>query len=388
MPQRNATPRSRQRILTERILALSALLAAVGALVLNFQAVVVNIWDFFARFRAPTTYPRCVDVSVRHQPIIPYSLLHNFGGSDTLYWLKVEAENRCDRPVSLSIVCDQVRADIGVSCADIPAFNLSAGEDREEQIDPRLQPLADILDPVLLDFRVRIADQDNSNAFFDDVLTVTVLPRTTYFWNLEDTSKETVLASLAVWTVRPRTPVDVLAEELAEDYRSIDGWMERAHERVFADLEVVADDRRVPPPASVDSIAITAPETVLQRQRAIPIETALLFGALAYKVIQERGARVILISTPGADAQAAPDIFVAWMSGPRLRAFETSGGGTVPFDRATSEAASRLQTLPQEILTALNGTESNGVYYLVDNRVVALDLGQTITRHNFIAGLP
>lgn len=388
MPQRTATPKSRQRLLTERILALSALLAAVGALILNFQTVAVNLREFVDSTRTPTPYPQCVNVSVHHQPIIPYSLLHNFGGSEALYWLKVEAENRCDRQVSLSVVCEQVRADVGVPCTDFPALNLRPGETRERQIDPRLRPLADILHPVLLDFRVRIADQGNSNIFLDDVLTVTVLPRTTYFWNLEDTSKETVLASLAVWTVRPRTPVDVLAEELAEDYQSIDDWMARAYDRVFADLEVVYDDRRVPPRAGDDRVDITAPETVLQRQRAIPIETALLFGALAYKVIQERGARVILISTPGADAQAAPDIYVAWMSGRRLRAFETSGGGSVPFNRATGEAASRLRTLPQELLTALNGTESNGVHYLVDNRVIALDLGRTITRHNLVAGLP
>ncbi len=380
--------------------AVAGILGTLGVLVAKVDEVATQVGNVANKVGVflhviPPPYPACVSVQISHQPVVPDALRHNYWPSQALYWLRLDAENECSDTVALRVICDFYRSDVGVGeCPDYPTINLAPGRTVLRQIDPRLNILTEFSYPATMDVEIRVADERNEHTWIRDVIGVQVLPRTMYFWNLEETTRETMLASLAVWTIRPRGVVAEMATELAGGYESIDNWMRQAYERVFSRLEVIEDDRWIPPRAGTDRLDIRTPEAILAGESAIPIETALLFGALAYEVVRGRNARIVVIVTrDDGDSTVAPSVFVAWQSAledGRLRAFATSGGEVDSFEEATSEAAERLAGVTSRILEEFDREGSNGVYYVGDESglVVALDLGRAIIHHGFTGGLP
>lgn len=381
--------------LTAKLLAVAALLGAVVTILSNIDQIVGR----FSPTPDPDSGPGvttvhahdCVSIDPDYLPVIPYSLKHNFDSSDTLYWLKLVASNQCDERFTLEVECNPAQADVGVTCTTSDSFQVDPHSQLERQIDPELEFQGEVAEEVTLRLQIRVKDDLDDGYVYNDTLRVSVLPQTTFFWDLENQTKEAVLASLAVWTIRPRASVSEMARGLARDGAdgALDAWMERAYDSVFSQVEIVADDRQIPPRAGRRHLNLSTPEQVLTDGRGNPVEVALLFGALGYDVVKRNLARIVLISAPAED-EAVPNItFVAWETAGHLRAFDASAPAGSSFAAATAQAEERIGPLLELIRTTLNLSTSRGVFIHPDNeRVVALDLGQTIERHHLYAGLP
>lgn len=376
--------------LTAVVLGVGALVGAVAGIVKNLDTII----DFIAPDKEDTPIVQdveahaheCITINEDFQPVIPLALRHNLAASESFYWLKLTADNKCPDRFTLEVTCDPVSSEKGVTCSNLAAFQVQSGEKLTRQIDPDLEFQGPVTEEVTLKLRVMVKDQ-RDDPLFDDTLQISVLPQTTYFWDLKDTSKEAVLASLATWTVRPRASVGELSDQLARDYSSLRAWMEQAYGQVLSRVQVVPDAREIPP--RLNRMRIESPEQVLNSGRANPVETALLFGALGYEVIRDFGARIVLISAPPDGTNLPNIVFVAWEEQGKLKALNISLSADVDFEEAALAGTEQLDDLLTLIDFELSRESSSGVFiHPQDERVVALDLGRVMDYHKLFAGLP
>lgn len=376
--------------LTAKIMGVGALFAAVAGILTHLD--VIRAWISSGESgEAPSGIHAhdCIDVTAEYQPVIPYALKHNFRSSEDFYWLKLTAQNECESRFTLEVTCEPDRSDLGATCESYGGFQVNPGEVETRQIDPRLEFLAPVDEEITLLLRVRVRDQDDDGDVYNNTLTVSVLPSNTYFWELENTAQTAVLGSLAVWTVQPRGPVSKLSGQLAENFVNVDRWMEDAYDSVFERVQVVPDNRDIPPRQNRDRFLLESPEQVLEAGRANPVETALLFGALGNRVIKRFGARIILISAPSSDSMLPNIVYVGWEEEGRFQAFRTTVETGTDFEQAVRQGTEEIENEFEDIQKGLLKEDSNGVFiHPLKKRLVALDLGQAINKHRLYAGLP
>ena len=390
------------------VLARQILARVVGGVIA--WVLIVGVFDNYF-------FSSCLEgVEFIYEKSISDSMRYNWSSSP-LDWLKVKAVNRCDEPISFDATCQVVSAlegdrDVGIPCHPQPTpphtFHVPADETLIAEFDPPLNfDISNWLqnDNVVLSLNFKVVDKSDRRVAGSALgvlfrttteervetypVNVQLLPRTNYLWRMDENPRDAVLASLAVWTVRPRDHAARLAEQLSlQD--SLDDWMERTYERVFAEVEVQPRHDQLPP-SNEDIVIIDPPENVLANGAGSPIETALLFAALASHVIgsQSRNDRIILMMAPDNENPQAPGtILVAWASGERprdLRAFPASNAG-LDFDAATVEADSYLRRLPLDLI--LDELDDDGVYVGIEERMFALDVRKAASHYRLSGGLP
>ena len=364
-------------------------------------------------------FPSCLHgVKFLSETPISDSMRYNWETSP-LAWLRVKAVNRCDERISFEVTCEVRRAqqqgrDVGIPCLPQPpepyTFHVEPNEPLLEEFDPPLdfdvsnwEP-TDPQDSVLLYLNLQVVDKSErrhagsalgvllgtrrDEGVENHHVQVELRPRTNYLWRMEQNPRDAALASLAVWARRPRAEAADLAGQLSlQD--SLDEWMGRTYDRVFAEVEVQSGADELPP--NTRNVIIDPPENVLASGRGSPIETGLVFAALASRVVdsQSRNDRIILMMAPASDDGPHSMILVAWATGERprsLRAFSVSGTRR-DFQAATADADRHLENLPLDRI--LDGLEDDGVYVDTnDDRLAALDVRRAWDRYGLSGGLP
>lgn len=398
------TERARRRNL------ILAWLTAASAILLAATTLLGRADSFVKAYRSfLRTGCTAVDVDVKSFSSVPYSLSPTISyrralGEADLYWLMIEAHNRCwrqdvDIKISFEIVQGRRFAKL---CHDTDSMSVKHREARTAVIDPEFYFYNPDKPSILkVSWTVFPADQEDAEPIHRDAEELAVLPRGIFAWdwrdpNEEPVDKEFLLASLAVWAFDEQRTVEEVSKRLTT---STDArvnpedpaawtleWMGSAYRELFENpsraLTVFAGD------SLLRMREIKMPEEILEASeggtggssRVDFVEAALLLAALSHRPFKSYSLSLISISKQ--------HHFLVWSAvAGQWRAVDlrrTSQSFEENLEAATRQVAELLQEMPAIEGELSDEGEGDGVHFDAERQIAALNFRKAAEHHRIV----
>jgi hypothetical protein len=364
----------------------------------------------------------CVDVDVRTPRETPLSLKNSYQNHEFLYWVKASVENRCERPLQLTIYVKPNQSELETLVefdVNRPPFvrTVSEGKSFNAAIDTmfkfikRDDPTRRTLPIVWV-----IEDKETGKTLDSGTVQLMILPRNVVNWDLTTPDlmlpKDFLFASLTAWVAFPEPAIRRYANKLAAELplelpgpAFATAWFEGLYGRFFSTeaenpllpVNPMREWRQLPPTGEQ---TILVPDEILERGgRVDAVEATLLLVALTRASGQLKGVPVALFALGGGE-QEQPDVLLGWSAGAnQWSAVSVSRARELDFQGNLAQSSARLNTLTErypDINRALNGEggrwslgsqAGHGVYIDPEHAVMAIDFEIAAKRYQ-IRGLP
>jgi hypothetical protein len=364
----------------------------------------------------------CVDVDVRTPREIPLSLKNSYQNHEFLYWVKASVENRCERPLQLTIYVKPNQSELETLVefdVNRPPFvrTVSEGNSFDAAIDTmfkfikRDDPTRRTLPIVWV-----IEDKETGKTLGSGTVQLMILPRNVVNWDLTTPDlalpKDFLFASLAAWVAFPEPAIRRYAKKFAAELplelpgpAFATAWFEALYGQFFSTeaekpllpVNPMREWRQLPPTGEQ---TILVPDQILENGgRVDAVEATLLLVALTRASGQLKGVPVAFFAL-GGDEREQPDVLLGWSAGSnQWAAISVSRARELNFQTNLAQSSERLNALADrhpDMNRALAGAggrwsldseAGHGVYINPKDAVMAIDFEIAAKRYQ-IRGLP
>jgi hypothetical protein len=345
-----------------------------------------------------TALEKQVIVETKHFKVVPVSLINTIGSQDYLYWFHLKAQNKTDRPVSLTLSLTPINAPIPEASRNT-TLTLKGNESISRMVNPEIK-LLHLDDPQPL--QVNLRTLVDLHPLSGDLVSISLLPRNEVDWALQSPDgqplpREFLLASLTAWIQAPEDNVKALAKQLfagvdvnLEFPALVRKWIEQCYNLALRDhtkLKLRPPEGGFPPRGQQ---TINTPGEVLESGSASPLEATLLVAAMTRVVRGRYEGRFAMVVLPenGASGELR-DYYLAWLVA-GLDDWEAIGISRAPstaFRENLAAATTRIRGLFRGNQDLVQRLGDSGAFIQDNVPVVALDFNAAKRKYN-VRGLP
>ena len=420
-------PQRRRPILS--IVGAVAVIGVVTGLLVNVKELIFSVKELGRELGIVKEYCDSVDVNVRTYAEMPFYLdktikYRTYRGSaedEVLYWVFVTAENRCVfSDVVLNVTYSLLKGHEFASLDHKPKpVPLPAGMSVDIFDDPNFfftNPQALVDGELEIKWEVFPIDMEDHPPLRTGTRSLIIKPKSFFPWNWKDSDgtpvkwrlpsgnwetipKIFLLASLAAWTKDTHRNIADVVDDLdtsvalenshARDDDYVLLWIKTAYEKIYkkskyGTIAVVASTSLFP----AHGTDIRLPSSLLGgdrrgTSRVHPLESALMLGALASDMFSDNGTRFGLILLPKEREGSLRKrvYFVWWKEDGGVQALEIGNTGTEDFGTNLDSATQTIRTTFENYRKIGDSLTKEGVYYIDDVSILALDFSVARTRY-------
>ena len=318
-------PSRQQWSITAKLSGLGAFLAALALVLTKIGLISVTLSGWYHRaFPPPVPY----DVIASSPTDVPsylrfYYLDEGLGKQESLYWFRVQMQNKSRLPITLSIEfnlepldCEFVQLNKAWKPDD---YELKPGETLLKEVSPALEWLdKDAPTDCYLEVHYSIRDDRGDKPHPVSTDKIKILPRHKVKWDLANVdhkpvSRDFLLASLSAWSLSREGSVIELAKRLDKSQWSPEQWVSLCYRDLFQGQLGL----RITPTANTypfeEETTLRAPGQILSEGSAEPLEAALLMAAVINAAIPGQMPLTLFI-LPEERSVKNPAILLAWNS--------------------------------------------------------------------------